>query len=68
MRSVNSARFDTYTTGEAARILGVSPMTVRAMCERGELPDAKRIGSWWRIPVNSVEAYLPDERAPESRS
>ena len=68
MKSVNPAKFDTYTTGEAASILGVSPMTVRAMCERGELPDAKRIGSWWRIPVKSVEAYLPEGRAPEPRS
>lgn len=52
---------ETYTTGEAAKRLGVAPMTVRGMCERGELPGAKRIGTWWRIPVDSVEAYIPDD-------
>lgn len=47
------------TTGAVADLLAVTPNTVRAMCERGELPGAIRIGNWWRIPAEAVSRYLP---------
>lgn len=50
-----------YFTGEAARLLGVrAHRTIRAMCERGEIPGAYRAGKWWRIPRESIERILAD--------
>ena len=44
------------TTGEAARLLGgVSRTTVREMCKRGELQGAYLVGSWWRIPLTTIQ-------------
>ena len=57
------------TTGEAARLLGgVSLTTVRAMCKRGELEGAYQVGSWWRIPVSSVEAVKGGKREAHHQS
>lgn len=40
-----------YTTGDVAKILGVSKETVRRMCENGRFPEAhKTNGRHWRIP------------------
>jgi excisionase family DNA binding protein len=44
------------TVGRVAKELGVAPATVRKLCQQGFIPGAKRIGRWWRIPVESVEA------------
>lgn len=43
------------TVGKAAKELGVSPSTLRQMCERGLVRGAVRIGRWWRIPREEVE-------------
>lgn len=49
------------TTGVVARMLDIAPQTVRGMCERGELPGARLIGRWWRIPASAVRKYLPEQ-------
>jgi len=38
------------TPGEYAGIYRVSVRTVTRMCERGEVPGAKKVGRQWRIP------------------
>lgn len=48
------------TTGVVAELLGISPQTVRGMCERGDFPGARLIGTWWRIPAESVRPYMDD--------
>lgn len=56
------------TTGKVAVLLGISPVLVRAMCERGDFPHAVQVGHWWRIPLNDVTRYLPpDGEPPEVR-
>jgi excisionase family DNA binding protein len=48
------------TTGEAARLLGVSRDTIRRMCANGQIPGAERFGAAtkrqpnWRIPSSAV--------------
>ncbi len=44
------------TVGKVAQELELAPATVRKLCQQGLVPGAKRIGRWWRIPVESVEA------------
>lgn len=49
--------------------VGVPESTVRALCARGELPGAYRVGSRWRIDFDEFRAGArPDPRpAPRSR-
>ncbi|MBW8268321.1 helix-turn-helix domain-containing protein [Caldovatus aquaticus] len=42
---------------EAAALLGVSPRTVRRLCQRGELR-AARVGKLWTTTVRLVHEYL----------
>jgi len=49
---------ENITVGVAAEILGVSNTAIHGMLKRGEIPGAKRIGSWWRIPRAEVERIL----------
>lgn len=43
-------------SGEAGRILGVAPKTVRAWCAEGRFPGARKtsVGGEWRIPASEV--------------
>jgi excisionase family DNA binding protein len=49
------------TPEEAARLLGLSPFTVRRLLRQGELPGRKVGKRQWRIPRADLEEYL---RAP----
>ena len=44
---------------EVARHFDVSEMTIRRMCDRGEIPGARKIGRQWRIP----RSYLSQPQA-----
>lgn len=62
MAHSNMKNQEIVTTGKAASMLGVgSAVTIRAMCERGELEGAYLVGSWWRIPVSAIEKKLNPE-------
>ena len=52
------------TLGKAARAIGIAPATLRGMCERGEIPGARRIGKWWRIPIAEVERIAREGTRP----
>jgi hypothetical protein len=53
------------TCVDVGRIIGRHSSTVRAMCERRELPGAYRQhGREWRIPPAAVEAYRTGQRNP----
>jgi len=55
------------TCTTAGAILGRHASTVRAMCERGELPGAYRQhGREWRIPAGAVESYRAAQRLPRA--
>jgi excisionase family DNA binding protein len=59
---------DTYTTGEAARILRVTESRVRQMLKTGELEGTRDLNERWRIPQHAVHTRL-DRRGPrESRA
>src|SRR5215211_3064499 len=53
---------DTYTTGEAARILRVSVSRVRQMLGSGELEGNRDTKGQWSIPQRAVHARM--ERTP----
>jgi hypothetical protein len=51
------------TCVDVGRIIGRHSSTVRAMCERRELPGAYRQhGREWRIPPAAVESYRSGQR------
>lgn len=52
------------TRAEAAQYMRVSTATVSRLEKRGHLR-AVRIGRQWRIPVESLRAYLEGDPAPE---
>jgi len=54
---------DTYTTGEAARILRVTESRVRQMLASGELEGSRDVNGRWQIPQHAVHARL-DRRGP----
>ena len=47
------------TPETVAQKLSVTPATIRNMCDRGDIPGARKVGRQWRIPVS----YLMDEAA-----
>jgi len=54
---------DTYTTGQAARILKVTDRGVRKMIDRGELEAQQDERGRHLIPQRAVHAMLEDRRA-----
>jgi excisionase family DNA binding protein len=59
---------DTYTTGEAARVLKVTEGRVRQMLSDGELEGTKDpVSDRWRIPQHVVHARLESHRPREPR-
>ena len=44
-----------YTPEQAAVILQKTPDTVRRLCQRGEIPGARKIGREWLIPRVSID-------------
>ena len=57
---------DTYTTGEAARILRVTESRVRQMLKAGELEGSRDVNERWRIPQRAIHERL-DARPREPR-
>lgn len=51
------------TSGQVAREIGVSVVTVRSLTERGLLP-AWRIGNRYRYARNTVEEFLTKSERP----
>jgi excisionase family DNA binding protein len=64
--SVAGVEDDTYTTGEAARILRVTESRVRQMLKDGELEGSHDVNKRWRIPQRAVHARM-DARPREPR-
>lgn len=57
------------TVAGVAEKLGRRPSTVRAWCERGELPGAYKLrGREWRIPRSALEAFLDSQRLGKGQS
>ncbi len=52
-----SERKPELTSGQVARQIGVTPVTVRAMTERGQLP-GWRIGNRYRYAKSAIEDFL----------
>ena len=53
------SKVDTYTSQEAAQILGVSSQTIRRWCEQGLFKDAYRThGGHWRIPMENFKMTI----------
>lgn len=52
------------STTDAARLLGVSPDTVRRMCDKSYFPGAWRIGhaGHWHIPPGDVDVLRRQRR------
>lgn len=53
---------ETVSTGEAARLLGVTERTIRNRIASDELPGVSMVGGCWRIPVRSLRRS--DSAAP----
>lgn len=54
---------NSYSTLEAAKIIGVSDQTIRRWCEKGKYPDAKKTeGNRWRIPKKYFKITLEEAR------
>jgi len=47
----------TYTVEEAAKILQVTPYTIRAWLKAGKLP-GRKVGGVWRILDSALEDFL----------
>lgn len=47
----------TITSGEVAKLLGVSPRTVAHMADDGRLPHV-RLGLWRRFDPQAIQEYL----------
>ncbi len=58
--AVENTAQDTYSTGQAAKILRVHPRTIRKMCDRGELEGWHDEAGNWRLSQASVHAWLED--------
>lgn len=53
-----------YRAEEVARLYGVHPNTVYAMCERGEIP-GKKVGGRWKFLAVDVDEHLARRGAPQ---
>ena len=53
------------TPAEAAEMLATSPNKIYLLLESGELP-AYRQGSYWKIPVATLSAYIVEKAINES--
>jgi excisionase family DNA binding protein len=51
-----------YTSEQAAIILQKTPDTVRRLCQRGEIPGARKIGREWLIPRASIDPTPPAQK------
>jgi excisionase family DNA binding protein len=56
---MNNRRNIFFTTGAAARLVGISPYTIRAELEAGRIRGMKLSESGqWRVRVDDLEAWL----------
>jgi molybdopterin-binding protein len=53
-----------YTVGEAAELLGVSPDTVRRLCDRGDLKMIRTPGGRRRLDGVGLARYAQENAAP----
>jgi excisionase family DNA binding protein len=56
------------STGQVARMLGVTPRYVRARCDQGEIPGAFKLpgSTHWRVPRDWVQSVV-DAAKPRKR-
>jgi len=43
------------TVSEAAKLWGVTKRRVQAMCEKGQIKNAQRLGNMWVFPQNTTK-------------
>lgn len=55
-----------YSVPQAARLLGVSPMTMQKIIDAGEIA-AYQIGGRWKVPESAITRYL-QEHSNQPRS
>ena len=54
---------DWLASGQASRLLGMTPAAFRRACERGQMPGAERHLGWWRISREAAEKVLANRGA-----
>lgn len=64
---VTEAKFDFYTSREAAKVLGVSVTTIQLWVESGVLPAWKTAGGHRRIPSEAVNSMLAGQQSAISK-
>jgi len=56
-----------YTTGEVARLLGITKQWVSHLARTGKLESSRlQEGGWHRISRESLEKYIQDNKIPVS--
>lgn len=58
---------DTYSTGQAAKILRLNERTIRKMIDREELAGELDGAGHWRVPQAAVHARLEEQRHQEAQ-
>jgi excisionase family DNA binding protein len=53
--TISNGNHDYYTTGEVARILGISPKTVARWAKEGKLPHLVTLGGHRRFPAKPIQ-------------
>jgi excisionase family DNA binding protein len=53
--TASNGKHDYYTTGEVARILGISPKTVARWAKEGKLPHLVTLGGHRRFPSEPIK-------------
>jgi excisionase family DNA binding protein len=55
LRETSNGNHDYYTTGEVARMLGISPKTVARWAKEGKLPHLVTLGGHRRFPAQPIK-------------
>jgi excisionase family DNA binding protein len=54
-----------YSASEVARLVGVSPKTVRSWCQMKKIKAFRLLNGRWRIPESEVMRLLGDNKKPD---
>ena len=59
-----------YDTNEVARVLQLTPRTIRLRCQEGEYPNARKSGRKWLVSAEDLPPWVVDalERGTERKN